>query len=195
MSFFPDDFDPRDEVIAALDLVEIDTPDGTQRFLLGTDGIFTDSEGRDWVGSALVSVSNLESAIDGIAPQGQITLSYFQDPTMPDLITEVRAQGAGYVDGREIRFYTQPIRTPAEFQAPTSPPLRWLTRVMRKLTFSASGAQDRSIGVSFETWAERRKSARRLILNTEGHEALTGSANPSLSLMPTNDFEEEKLFG
>lgn len=196
MSFFPADFNPRDEVLAALDLVEIDGADGdTHRFLIGTDGIFEDVNGARWIGSALIQVTALESAIDGVAPEGQITLSFFQDPTMPDLIGEIRDLGVDYIAGQEIRFYVQPIRSQAEFQAPTTPPQRWCTRIMRRIITSASGAQDRQIGVSFETWAEQRRSARRLPLNTEGHEALIGEANPSLSLMPTSDFEEEKLFG
>lgn len=195
MSFFPDDFDPRDEVIAVLDLVEIDASDGTHRFLVGTDGVFTDSAGRAWAGSALASVSGLESAIDGVAPEGEISLSFFQDPTMPDLIGQVKALGLDCIKGREIRFYLQPIRSQAEFQAPTTPPLLWCTRIMRQLRFTASGAQDRSISLSFETWAERRRAARRLVLNETGHRILTGASNPSLSLMPTSDFEEEKLFG
>lgn len=195
MSFFPADFDPRDEVIAVLDLVEIDTTEGAYRFLIGTDGVFRDSAGNEWWGSALASVSGLESAINGVAPEGQIVMSFFQDPSMPDLIAEMKDQGVDYIAGQEIRFFLQPIRSQAEFRAPTTPPVQWMTRIMRQLTYTFSGAQNRQIGVSFETWAEHRKSARRIVLNTEGHEALTGSANPSLEFIPTVNFEEEKLFG
>src|SRR5690554_3463678 len=108
MSFFPADFDPRDEVIAVLDLVEIDTMDGTYRFIIGTDGVFRDSNGAEWWGSALASVSGLESGINGVAPEGQIVMSFFQDPTMPDLIAEMKDQGVDYIAGQEIRFFLQP---------------------------------------------------------------------------------------
>lgn len=195
MSFFPDDFDPRDEVVALLDLCAIDTADGTFRFIVGTDGIFTDSAGNDWYGSALASVSDMQSAIDGAAPEGNVTLSYFQDPDDPDLINEVKALGLEYVAGREIRFYIQPIRSQAEFMAPTTAPILWATRIMRQLGYRFSGPQDRSISLSFETWAERRGAAGRIQMNTEGHATLTGSANPSLEYKPTVDFEPEKLFG
>ncbi len=49
--------------------------------------------------------------------------------------------------------------------------------------------------LTFEAWTENRRAARRIILNTEGHANLIGEANPSLEMIPTVDFEEEKLFG
>lgn len=195
MSFFPADFDPRDEILAMIDLVALDTPDGTMRFMLGVDGLFTDTSGNTWYGSQLASVTGLQSAIGGVAPEGSITLSFFQDPDADDLIAQIRELGATYVRDRTITFYIQPIRSQAEFYAPSTSPLQWLQRTMKSLAFRASGAQDRSISVSFETWAENRRAARRIVLNTEGHAQLTGSANPSLEYMPTVDFEEEKLFG
>lgn len=195
MTFFPDDYDPRDPVAAVLDLCEVDTPDGPARFILGTDGVFTDVNGNTWVGSQLLGVGGLESAIGGQAPEGEITLSYFQDPDASSLISELRALGVDYIAGRPIRFLIQPIRTMAEFTAPTVAPHQWLERTMRVLTFAASGALDRSITVSFEAWSEDRQGALRIVLNTEGHAQLTGAANPSLEFMPTDNFQEEKLFG
>jgi len=195
MTFWPADFNPRDDVVANLDLAEMDTPDGAVRFIIGTDGVFADSNGDEWIGSSLIGASGLKSAINGIAPAGSVSLSFFQDPNAPDLVEQIRDLGLDYIKGRAIRFYTQPIRSQSEYQAPATPPILWLTRIMRTLSVKASGAQDRVITVGFESWAEHRRSARRIMLNTEGHAILTGSANPSLEFMPTTDTQEESLFG
>lgn len=188
-------FDPRDDVVGVFDLVNINTPDGDFGFLMGTDGIFTDVNGKKWVGSTILSVSRLQSAIDGVAPAGSVGMSFFQDPDQVDVIAEIKALGVDYLNGRSITFYWQPFRSQEEFYAPDLPPQQWLQRTMRTLTFKANGALDRSISVGFESWSEDRKAARRIALNTEGHALLTGSPNPSLEFMPTSDFEEEKLFG
>ncbi|OWU80430.1 hypothetical protein [Phaeobacter sp. 22II1-1F12B] len=195
MSFFPAGYDYSDHVRAALDLCEIDTTDGPARFIVGVDGIFRDINGNSWYGSQLASVTSLASALEGQAPEGSATLSFFQDPDADSLIAQIKALGLDYIRGRAITFYVQPINSQSEFYAPTVAPVQWMQRVMRSLVFSASGAQDRSISVTFEAWSENRRAARRIVLNTEGHAKLIGEANPSLEFMPTSDFEEEKLFG
>lgn len=195
MSFFPSDYDPTEAVVAVLDMAEVDTPDGVFRFIIGTDGIFTDINSNEWVGSQLLSVAPMELPINGIAPEGSITLSFFQDPNAESLIEKIKELGKDYIDGRTITFYVQPIRSQAEFMAPTTAPLKWATRTMRQIKFSAAGAQDRSIVLSFEGAMENRKTSRRIILNTVGHAALIGEANISLSLMPTVQQDDEKLFG
>lgn len=195
MSFWPNGFDFRAPVVALLDLCEVDTVDGPARFIIGADGAFRDVDGHDWCGSQLLSVSSLQAAIDGEAPSGSLTVSYFQDPDAPDLVQQVKAGGIDQIDGRQITFLVQPILSMSEFRQPSVPPVQWLQRTMRALTFAASGAQDRSITLSFEAWSEQRRGSRRLRMNTDGHATLIGEANPSLSLMPTSDFEEEKLFG
>ncbi|MGR3452874.1 hypothetical protein [Pseudooceanicola sp.] len=189
------DWNPRDAVVGVLDLCNINTPDGDFGFLLGQDGIFTDVNGKRWYGSTLISVPKLQSAIDGIAPAGTIDLTFIQDPSMPDLVDQVKELGLEYLDGRPITFWIQPIRSMAELQAPVLAPHLHLTRTMRSLTFTASGARDRRITLGFEPWTEDRRAARRIALNTEGHAKLTGTANPSLTFMPTENFEEEALFG
>ncbi|WHZ35762.1 hypothetical protein [Sagittula sp. MA-2] len=195
MSFFPSDFDPRAEIRGILDLCEIDTADGTVRFLIGEDGKLIDANGDEWVGSALGSVSSMESAIDGVAPSGTLSLSFFQDPDTGDVIQQIKDLGLDYVAGREIRFYILPLRSVADMTNQSRTPIKWCTRVSRQVSYKFSGAQDRRIALSFEAWSERRQAARRIVLNTEGHKQLTGSANPSLKYMPTVDFETEKLFG
>ncbi|MGB1215863.1 MAG: hypothetical protein ACPG4X_21015 [Pikeienuella sp.] len=195
MSFFPDDYDPRDLVLGGLDLCEIDTPAGAQRFMIGTDGLFIDVNGNGWFGSELIGVTNLASAIGGNAPSGSVTLTFIQDPDEVDLISEVRALGMDYINGRSIKFFFQPIKSQAEFYAPTIAPIQFMERKMRTLTFAASGAQDRSITLGFEAWSEDRKSARRTILNTEGHSRMLDEYNPSLEFMPTHGVVLQKLFG
>ncbi|WP_372570359.1 hypothetical protein [Ruegeria jejuensis] len=195
MSFFPADYNPRDPVIAALDLCEIDTPDGPARFMVGVDAMFVDVNQNEWWGSQLIGVTSLSAAIDGAAPEGNVTLSYFQDPNADNLVGQVRELGLDYVKGRPITFYFQPIRSQAEFMKPTTPPIQYMQRTMRTITTSRTGAQDRSISLTFEAWSEQRRAARRIVLNTEGHSKLLGVDNPSLEKMPTTDFEEQKLFG
>lgn len=195
MTFFPADFDHTSDIIAMLDLVNINTPDGDFGFILGTDGIFTDVTGKVWYGSQLLQSPNLELVIGGAAPSGSLSLSFFQDPLAPSLVADIKALGLDYIKGRAITFYVQPIRSMAEFSAPTTAPLQWMQRTIRALTFSLSGAQDRTISVSFEAFTENRRGARRILLNTEGHAEIIGTANPSLEFMPTTDFKEEKLFG
>ncbi len=195
MTFFPADFDPIADVVGLIELCEIDTPDGPARFIVGTDGVFTDLDGNQWWGSQLIGVGSMASALNGSAPAGSATLSFFQDPDAEDLISQVRELGVEYIEGRPIRFYIQPLRNVGEMNAPASPPVQWVQRTMRTLTFTANGAQDRSIGVGFEAWSENRRAARRIIMNTEGHAQLLGRENPSYEFAPTSDFEEEKMFG
>ena len=195
MSLSFDTFDPRDDVVGVLDLVNVNTADGDVGFLLGTDGIFTDVTGKRWYGSTLLSASRLQSAINGKAPSGTIGLSYIQDPDQPDLIDQIKAQGGAYLIGRPVTFYWQPLHDMAEFYAPTIAPQMFLSRIMRTVTMTAEGAQTRQISVGFEAWTEDRRAARRIPLNTEGHARILGAPNPSLEFMPTDAFEEEKLFG
>lgn len=195
MSFFPADFDPRDPRVGLLDLCLIDTPDGPARFIIGADGIFTDVNGAQWFGSQLISASSLGASIGGEAPEGSLTLSYFQDPNADDLISQVKDLGVDYIAGRPITFYVQPVRSMGEFYGPATPPIQWMQRTMRTLTFSADGAQGRAITLTFEAWTEQRKGSRRIVLNTQGHAQLIGEANPSLEFIPTTDFQEQKLFG
>ena len=133
--------------------------------------------------------------IGGGAPSGSLALSFFQDPLAPNVVADMKRLGLDYIKGRAITFYIQPIKTMAEFSAPTIAPIQWMQRTMRTLTFSASGSQDRTISVGFEAFTENRRGARRILLNTDGHAQILGASNPSLEFMPTTDFKEEKLFG
>ena len=195
MSFFPPEFDPRAEVVAVLDLVMIDTPDGPARFLLGVDGRFRDIDGDDWWGCTLISGTDLEMSIGGTAPSGSLTLSFEQDDLSDVLVSEVRALGQAYVDGRAITFLVQPLTAMEEFWAPLLAPITVAVRTARGVTFSAAGAQQRALTLSFEGPAAGRNEARGWTYCTTDHALLTGAANPSLELMPTDLWQEQKLFG
>lgn len=195
MSFFPPEFNPREPTVGMLDLVKINTSGLPGYFMLGSDGTFKDKNGIVWHGSQTVSSSRLQSALDGLAPVGNIALSFFQDPEADNVIDSIKDEGDDYVKGKKIEFYIQPICSMEDFYNPQVAPILWMTRIMRTITYSASGAQNRTLGVTFEPWSERRQAARGLTYNTTGHSELIGEANPSFEFMPTNDFEEEKLFG
>lgn len=188
-------FDPRAEVIGVLDLVSIDTPDGVFRFLLGVDGKFTDVDDNVWVGSQLISSSELRASIQGEAPGGSLTLSFVQDPEDGDLIGEIRDLGTDYIRDREIIFWDQPLLSMAEFAAPTLPPERFLTRRATHLQFDLSGALERRITLHFEGPFTGRNRAPGLQYTVADHARLIGAANSSLRFMPTDMYQEQKLFG
>ncbi|GGE26569.1 hypothetical protein SAMN05421774_11259 [Gemmobacter megaterium] len=188
-------FDPRAEVIGVLDLVSIDTPDGVFRFLVGVDGIFTDVDGHQWIGSRLIGASDLRPSIQGEAAGGSLTLAFIPDPDGADLIAEVRALGTDYIRDREIIFWDQPLLSMAEFHAPTLPPQRFLTRRGRDVQFDLSGALERRITLNFEGPFTGRNRAPGLQYTVADHSRLIGAGNASLRFMPTDMFQEQKLFG
>lgn len=184
-----------DEVIGKFELVNVNTPDGDFGFMLGTDGVFTDINGKQWFGSQLVGMSKLEYAINGKAPAGEITMAFFQDPDSPDLVQQIKSLGAEYINGRLLTFYVQPLSSIEDMYNPKVPPYKIATRVMRTIRLTASGAQNRSITLTFESAWENRRRMKRRIYNTVDHQRYIGAFDPSLEFVPTVDFEEEKLFG
>lgn len=182
------------EIIGKLELVDINTPDGNFGFIVGTDGRFVDINGKVWVGSQLVKAGKIDYSINGTNPEGELSLSFFQDPDAPDLVNQVRALGVQYIAGRPISFYVQPITDPSDLYSPRLPPELIARRTMRTIRFSADGSQNRQIALTFETVWEFRRAARRLAYNTTDHAKLIGGANPSLEFIPTVDFQEQKLF-
>lgn len=195
MSFWPAGFDCRAANVAVFDLVNINTTEGDFGFLLGADGVFTDVNGKIWHGSTLLAAGTIESALNGIAPSGQMTFSYFQDPDQPDVIAEFHALGADYVRGRPVTFWRQPFNDISEMYAPVFAPILSVTRRATSLTYGLTGAQDRSITLSFESIGDPRNTSRGTEYSVAGHEILIGEPNPSLEFMPTDTFEEEPLFG
>lgn len=195
MSIFPEGFDPRADVIGALELVEIDTPDGPAGFIVGVDGKFASTDERVWWGCSLISGSELEMSINGTAPSGNLTLSFVQDPDAEELVAQIKALGADYIKGRSITFYLQPILNMAEFTVPTLPPIQIAVRKASSIAFDMVGPLQRSISLAFEGPFAGRNTARGYKYTTADHTRLIGSANPSLEFAPDNLSQEEKLFG
>lgn len=195
MAFFPEEFDPASDVIGLLDLVSMDTEDGIFRFLLGIDGMFRDINGNVWTGCQLFESSDLRASIQGEAPQGILSMTFIPDPSDGDLVAQIRALGTDYVKGREVIFWVQPFNSPEELQAPVLPPLRWLTRRATHVEFDLSGALERRIALNIEGPFTGRNTAPGLQYTVADHGRMTGSANSSLRFMPTDTFQEQKLFG
>ena len=195
MSFFPPGFDAGADLVGALELVEIDTPDGAFGFMTNIDGRFTSIDARTWIGSTLISAEALEMALGGRAPAGKLTLSFFQDPLAPDLIAQVRALGADYVRGRPVTFLVQPLLAQSDLHAPQTPPIQLARRTMTSVTLAADGPVTRAITLAFEGPFAGRNTARQFTYTTEDHARLVGGPNPSLQFMPSDTFQEEKLFG
>lgn len=195
MAFFSEGFDPASDVIGLLDLVSIDTADGVFRFLLGIDGMFRDLNGDVWTGCQLFESSDLRASIQGEAPQGVLSMTFIPDPDDGDLVAQIRDLGTDYIKDREVIFWVQPFNSPEELQAPVMPPLRWLTRRATHVEFDLSGALERRISLNIEGPFTGRNTAPGLQYTVADHARLIGAANSSLRFMPTDTFQEQKLFG
>lgn len=194
MTFFPPAFDPRADVVGALNLININTPDGDFGFMQGVDGIFTDITTKQWWGSRLITTVGGDQAIGGVAPSGALTLSYFDDPDSDQLVAQIKALGVAYVVGRPITFYVQPLTAMEQFHAPVLAPVLYRTRYMSAISIIAQGPLKRILTLSFESANANRNAATGLKYTTADHAALIGSANPSLALMPSDTYQEEPLF-
>ena len=188
-------FDPRAEVIGILDLVSIDTPDGVFRFISGTDGIFTDANGHQWLGARLINSGDMKASIQGEAPSGSITLAFIPDPSGADLIAQIRELGTDYVRGREIVFWDAPITSQSALYDGTVTPQRTFTRTAGHIEFDLSGPMERRITLTFEGPFTGRNTAPGLQYTTNDHALLIGAANSSLALMPTTMNQTEKVWG
>lgn len=195
MSFFPSGFDPRGDVLGLLHLVNINTVDGDFGFMLGADGAFTDINGKRWVGSTLIGGSDDELSIGGTAPAGQLTLTFFQDPSEADVVSQIMSLGSAYVSGRPVTWWVQPVATQAEFYAPVFAPILRQTRDATTIDYKIDGPQGRALILSYEGPFARRKNRRGLVYNQPDHEKLIGESNPSLSRVPTKHFPRSRMFG
>jgi hypothetical protein len=191
----PANYDLRAPDIFVLDLVELDTVAGPVRLILGEDGIFDDVNGIRWVGSKLISMSEIDFSINGTAPGLELGFSFIQDPDAADIITQIQALGEDVVKGRKARIYMQYLESPQQFFAPVFPPHLLTERVMYGLNFSFEGPQIRRVSVSLEGPFNLRARAPGGRYNTVDHSRLVGSANPSLGLMPVSGYDEQQLFG
>lgn len=198
MSFFPPGFDPRDDLVGILQLANVNTPDGDFGFMLGSDGRFVDVNGKEWWGTVLIGTPEQEMSINGVAPSGQIALSWFADPTQTEdgatLIDQVKALGSDYVAGRAITFYVQPLTDMNQLWAPVLAPIPRGSYEMTSIGFSLVNTTTRTLSLSWEGAFAGRNTARGYHYTTEDHAKLIGAANPSLTYAPMDGRQTEKLF-
>ncbi len=179
------DLDLRAPVVRFIELVGIEAATDIYRFMIGVSDRWRDADGREWVGSEGITLSALSEPINGRAPAGSLTISYFQNPEGPDLFREIKESGDADVEGRALRIYSFFWETEQELRSPTRPPQLEYTFTMRSIVFSAGIGFERSLSVHFEGVNEWRANAGAVALNTEGHaHVLDGEANPSLKFAP-----------
>lgn len=185
----------RDEVVAFLRLVEINTTEGPFRFILGTDGAFTDSAGHEWIGSTILSGSENTMVIGDTAPRGSLTVRFMQDPSLPDIVAQMKELGADYVARKPVRFFLQRFFDLSEVGAPVEPPVLLFTRQATGLTFNLEGPATRAITLSYEGIGASGNMQRRMVYNTTDHARLIGRENPSLQYIPQAEDTLAPLFG
>lgn len=191
----PADYDLRSPVLAVVDLVALDTTAGMVRLLLNDDGLFRDVSGNLWYGSKLISASEIDFSINGTAPAIQLSLSFVQDPDAEDLIAAVQAYGVASVRNRPATFYMQYLESTGQFFKPVFAPQRLTTRTMMNLEYVFDGPQVRQIVLTVEGPFNLRSRPAGGRYNTDDHSRRVGAPNPSLEFMPTNQFDEQPLFG
>lgn len=195
----PDDYDLRSPVISFVDLVALDTTAGIVRLLLGDDAFFYDVNGNQWLGSKLLSTSEIELSVNGTAPATELTFSYIQDPDEPDLIAAVKEYGVAAVKGRPARFYIQYLESTGEFFRPVFAPQLFTTRTMMNLDYVFNGPQIRGLTLTVEGPFNLRAKPVSGRYNTSDHSRRLGlppgTINPSLEWMPNNTFDDQPLFG
>lgn len=195
MSFYPVGYDYQSPTAAMFYLINISTTDGDLGFFLGGDSDFTDVNGKTWYRGTLLTAGTQELALNGIAPSGELTLSYFQDPGLPDLIETLQASGVDYVKGRPVSFYAQCFNSISHMHAPVFEPLLYMTRTAASLVYRAPGQRDRSISLTYESPGDRRRNAKNLTYTVDNHEIQIGSPDPSLEFKPSETDNEQPLFG
>jgi hypothetical protein len=192
MSFFPAGFDPRQDVVGALQLANVNTVDGDFGFIVGSDGMFTDINGKTWMGSRLISQPDMPIGINGLSVGGSLEMAFFDESG--SLIEEVKALGANYVDGRLLTFYVQPLFSHSDLYAPQLAPIMRGQFVMRSITMNVEGAMMYRMSLNFENVNEGRNGAPMYQHTESDHSALIGAANPSLRFAPSGDRLPEPLF-
>lgn len=191
----PDDYDLNADVVGLLDLVELDTTAGLVRLILNEDARFVDVNGHEWLGSKLISVSEVEFSVNGTAPAVQLNLSFIQDPDAEDLTAAVKEYGVGAVKGRSASFYVQYIGEFKEFYAPVFEPQLLTRREMSNLDYSFEGPQTRMLSLTVEGPFNLRARPVGGRYNTADHSRRCGYDNPSLEFMPNNNSDTQSLFG
>lgn len=184
-----------DEAVGAAMLIELDTAQGFIRFFKGEDGLFTDTNGVQWIGSSLISLGEISVPRNGAAPSFEIGVSYTPDPDGGDLISIVRQYGVAAVVGRSLKIYFQYFGGTEEMFAPIEAPYLLATYTMQKLNYSVNGPKQRSVSVVCEGAFPLRSKPANGRYTVADHQRRTDSSDVSLKFMPTNSFDEEPLFG
>lgn len=187
--------DTRAEVLGVLHLVEITTLDGPFRFMLGVDGEFKDTNGRTWLGSTILAAGERTMMVGDEAPRGSLSMTFIQDPSMPDVVTQIKALGVDYVYGLPIKFWVQPFAKHEEAVAPVEAPRLMMTRKATGITFDIEGPARRVITLSYEGVGASGNQQLRRVYNTADHSRLVGAQNPSLQYIPQAAENDEPLFG
>ncbi len=196
MSFFPDGFDFTSPTALVFELVNINTSEGDFGFLLGSDGVFTDATGKDWIGSTLFSGEAPGVGLGGVAEAASLSISYADDPENPaEVIDKLRDLGSAYVAGRPVTYFLQCFDYEAQLYAPRYAPIQTATQIARHLSFDAPSAFERSVTLHMESEFAVRGQAKRLVYNTASHARQLGAANPSYEFIPTEARTERSLLG
>lgn len=184
-----------DEAVGAALLCELDTSEGFIRLLFGEDGVFTDINGKQWLGSTLLNIGDVERSSNGSAPSWEISLSYVYDPTRgQDLIAAIREFGVAAIDGRPARLYFQYFGKIEEMFAPIHESILISKHTMRRLVYNIEGPQDRTVAVTCEgPYPLRSKPVNGRY--TDAEQRRRGNGDTSLRFMPTHGFDDEPLFG
>lgn len=195
----PSAYNARAERVGFLTLVEIDSTEGIFNFLLGTDGWFQSTDGKKWIGSRLISASEIELSVNGTAPGIELSLTFIQDPDQPDLVSEVRALGSDIVRGRPCRLYIQYMEAIEEFYKPVYAPQLITQRTMMNMSYHFEGPQIRRLSLQVEGPFNLRSKPVGGRYNTADHSRRIGlppgTINPSLEFMPVHGVDEQTLFG
>jgi hypothetical protein len=192
MNFFPAGFDPRQDVVGALQLANVNTVDGDFGFIVGSDGKFVDINGKTWIGSRLISQPDMAIGINGLSVGGALEMAFFDEGA--SLIEDIKVLGADYVDGRFLTFYVQPLLSHNDLFDPQLAPIMRGRFVMRSITITTEGAMMYRMALGFENVNEGRNGAPMFQHTESDHSALIGSANPSLRFAPSGDRRPEPLF-
>lgn len=195
MSYFPQGFDPRSSAAGILQLADVATPDGNFGFIVGQNGRFVDVDGKEWIGSTLISANGTKLSTGGEAVAEAVTFSFFQDPAHPNtLIQELHDLGPDYVKGYPLTRYVQPIGELSELYAPRYAPIPAQVRIMDHLTFGVPNDLVRTITLHLESSLRTRGDAEKLFYNTADHERQLGEPNQSYEFVPTDPREEESMY-
>lgn len=192
----PAEWDFTQEIVGYVELLAVDTTAGIYRFIIGADARLIDVNGNEWVGSQLISASEIEHSVNGSAPGAEYSFSFIQDPDEDDLIGAIRDMGGvDIVKGRDATMYMQYFATYNEMFKPVFAPYQITKRKMTALGYVFDGPQVRKLTLSVETSFNLRSKPIGARYTTADHSRRVGSNNPSLEFMPYNAFDEQTLFG